>query len=50
MRALRAGKRKDGTDILPQMPWKAYGQMTDVELKALWAYLQTVPAVAKGTR
>jgi hypothetical protein len=22
------------------MPWKAYGQMTDTELKALWAYLR----------
>jgi mono/diheme cytochrome c family protein len=49
-RALRQGKRKDGTDILPQMPWKAYGQMNDVELKALWAYLQTVPPTAKGNR
>jgi mono/diheme cytochrome c family protein len=48
VRALREGKRKDGSDILPQMPWKAYGQMKDVELKALWAYLQTVPAVPKG--
>jgi len=47
-RALREGKRKDGTAILPQMPWKAYGQMKDVELKALWAYLQTVPPVEKG--
>jgi mono/diheme cytochrome c family protein len=50
IRALREGKRKDGSDILPQMPWKAYGQMSDVELKALWAYLETVPAVEKGTR
>ena len=47
-RALRAGKRKDGTDILPQMPWKVYGQMKDIELKALWAYLQTVPPMLKG--
>ena len=47
-RALREGKRKDGTDILPQMPWKAYGQMKDVELRALWAYLQTVPPIVKG--
>jgi hypothetical protein len=30
------------------MPWKAYGQMKDVELKALWTYLQTVPPMAKG--
>lgn len=49
-RALREGKRKDGTGILPQMPWKAYGQMNDVELKALWAYLQTVPPMARGNR
>jgi mono/diheme cytochrome c family protein len=50
IRALREGKRKDGSDILPQMPWKVYGQMNDVELKALWAYLQTVPPVEKGKR
>ena len=48
LRALREGKRKDGTAIKPQMPWRAYGQMKDVELKALWAYLQTVPPVPKG--
>jgi mono/diheme cytochrome c family protein len=50
IRALREGKRKNGTDILPQMPWRAYGQMKDIELRALWAYLQTVPAVVKGVR
>ncbi len=50
IRALREGKRKDGTEILPQMPWKAYGQMSDIELKALWAYLQTVPPTDKGDR
>ena len=49
-RALREGKRKDGTELRPQMPWRAYGQMSDVEIKALWAYLQTVPAVEKGKR
>jgi hypothetical protein len=32
------------------MPWRAYGQMSDAELKAIWAYLQTVPAVEKGNR
>jgi mono/diheme cytochrome c family protein len=49
-RALRAGKKKDGTDILPQMPWKAYRQMNDVELKALWAYIQTLAPMEKGSR
>jgi hypothetical protein len=40
----------DGTAISKMMPWKAYGQMTDTELKAVWAYLQTVLAVEKGNR
>jgi cytochrome c553 len=48
IRALREGKRKDGTDINKMMPWQAYGQMTDTELKAVWAYLRTVPPREKG--
>ncbi len=47
-RALREGIRQDGTAISQMMPWKAYRQMTDTEIKAVWAYLQTVPAVEKG--
>ena len=50
IRALREGKRRDGTEINRMMPGKAYGQMTDTELKAVWAYLQTIPAVEKGNR
>ncbi|MDH4124844.1 MAG: c-type cytochrome [Gammaproteobacteria bacterium] len=50
IRALREGKRKDGTDISPMMPWRAYAQMTDTEIRALWAYLETIPAVEKGAR
>jgi mono/diheme cytochrome c family protein len=48
IRAIREGKRKDGTDISRMMPWQAYGRMTDTELKAIWAYLQTVPPREKG--
>jgi len=48
VRALREGKRKDGTDISRMMPWQAYGRMTDTELKSIWAYLQTVPPREKG--
>jgi mono/diheme cytochrome c family protein len=48
IRALREGKRKDGTPISPMMPWQAFGKMSDTELKAVWAYLQTVPALGKG--
>jgi hypothetical protein len=32
------------------MPWKAFGQMGDTELKALWAYIQTVPPQEKGKK
>ena len=44
--ALRTGKRPDGSDINPFMPWKAFSTLSDTELDALWAYLQTVPPVA----
>lgn len=47
--ALRLGKRPDGTAIAEAMPWKMYGQMEDVELGALWAYLRTVPPRPRGT-
>lgn len=50
IRAMRTGVRPDGTAIDPRMPWKAFGQMNDVELRALWAYLQTVPVKAEGGR
>lgn len=42
-RALREGKRPDGSAIDPFMPWQAYSKMTDVEIDALWAFLQTLP-------
>lgn len=39
-RALRHGKRPDGSDINQVMPWKATAQMSDVEMKALYLYLK----------
>ncbi len=48
--ALRTGKRPDGSAIDPQMPWKMTAQMTDVELRALYAYLRTLPAKPYGQR
>ena len=49
-RALREGIRKDGSEISPMMPWRAYAKMTDTEISAVWSYLQTLPAVEKGKR
>lgn len=48
--ALRAGRRPDGTAIRPPMDPKMTGVMTDVELKAIWAFLQTLPPRATGER
>ena len=45
-RALREGKRPDGSDINPFMPWQAFSKMSDEEVGALWAYLQTLPPVS----
>jgi len=46
MLALRNGKHiGTGRDILPPMPWQEFKQMTDEDLKALYAYLRTIPPV-----
>lgn len=46
IQAMRTGRHLgQGRQILPPMPWPAYGQMTDDDLKAVFAYLQTVAPV-----
>jgi mono/diheme cytochrome c family protein len=45
--ALRAGKRPDGTVIDPEMPWNLTTEMTDVEIAAVWAYVQSLGAPAR---
>ncbi|MBK9049888.1 MAG: cytochrome c [Chloroflexi bacterium] len=45
---LRTGVTPSGYQLNEDMPWKSYGQMTDDELKALWLYLQSLPALEQG--
>lgn len=45
VRAMRQGVRPDGRELHPMMPWREFGTMTDTELAAVWAYLETVPPV-----
>lgn len=48
LKAIREGKNKgmDGTrPILPPMPWPLYRNMTDDDLKAIYAYLKTVKPI-----
>lgn len=40
---LRTGLRPDGTPLSDGMPWKSAGRMDDVELEAVYAYLQSLP-------
>lgn len=49
-RAMREGKRPDGLDINPAMPVRLTKLMTDTEIKAVWAYLKTVPPKPYGGR
>lgn len=45
--AMRTGKHLGvGRPILPPMPWYTIGQMTDEDLRAVFAYLRTLPPVA----
>lgn len=47
IKAMRTG-RHFGTSspILPPMPWPAYAAMTDQDLRAVFAYLRSIPPVA----
>lgn len=47
---LRTGRRPDGTEISPVMPWKAYAGMTETDIRALWEYLRTVTPKPAGGR
>jgi hypothetical protein len=46
IKAMRTGRHKgQGREILPPMPWPWVGKRTDDELKAMFAYLRSVPPV-----
>ncbi len=41
---LRNGRHQGrGRQLLPPMPWQIFGQMTDADLKAIFAYLKSLP-------
>jgi hypothetical protein len=46
VKAIRSGKHMgEGRPILPPMPWQVYKNLTDEDLKSIFAYLQSLPAV-----
>ncbi len=47
IRTLRTMRVPDGRPVNPVMP-SVFGQMNDTELRAIWAYIQTLPAAPTG--
>ncbi len=48
IRAMRTGKHQgqpNGRDILPPMPWEDIKVATEEDLKAIWAYLRSLPPI-----
>lgn len=46
IKAMRTGKHLgSGRAILPPMPWPMIGKMTDDDLKAVFAYLHSIPPI-----
>jgi len=45
---MRSGVTPSGHKLKDFMPWKYFRQMTDDELKAVWMYLQSLPALPQG--
>jgi mono/diheme cytochrome c family protein len=43
LRALREGVDPSGKKLAEQMPWRQYGRGTDDDLRALYAYLKSLP-------
>jgi hypothetical protein len=46
IKAIRTGTDMgEGRPILPPMPWQNYRQMTDDDLRAIFAYLRTLKPI-----
>jgi cytochrome c553 len=50
IKTLRTGKKPEGEDLLPPMPWELYKVFSDEDIKAIWAYLQTIPAIKNNVK
>lgn len=46
---LRTGVTPSGHPLNVGMPWKYFGEMTDDELRAVWMFLRSLPALEQGT-
>jgi cytochrome c553 len=42
---MRTGKKPNGLALQPPMPSEVYANLSDEDLKAIWAYLQTLKPI-----
>jgi hypothetical protein len=47
---MRTGKKPDGSEMMPPMPWPDFAQMSDADLKAIWTYLRSLPPVKNNVK
>ena len=45
IKLLRMGVRPDGREIVGPMGWRAYGQLSDPDIRAVVAYIKSLPPV-----
>jgi cytochrome c553 len=50
IKTIRTGKKPEGEILLPPMPWPAFRNMTDDDLKAIYAYLTSLKPVRNFVR
>ncbi len=50
IRAMQHGRAPDGSAYYPVFPYPAFTGMSDADLRDLWAYLRSVPAVRRSDR
>jgi mono/diheme cytochrome c family protein len=46
---IRTGQTPSGRELVGDMPWQTFAKMTDDELRAIWLYIDSVPARPAGT-
>lgn len=47
---IRTGVDRSGHPLNEEMPWRRYAGMSDDDLRAIWAFLQSMPARESGSR
>ena len=49
LKVMRTGQTPGGRVLSDEMPWRAFGEMTDEELGAAWLDPRSLPPLAQGS-